>query len=98
MHGKFKTRKNTNLPRIHNTESWYNVKTLLYVLNECEIVQPKLKVLKELRDRTECSINDSQSDIVEELIHVQTDVIMLNEGACESGQSDQIFNNSQNQK
>ena len=41
--------------------------------------------------------NDSQNNIVEELIHVQTDAIMLNECACKSGQSDQIINNSQNQ-
>ena len=53
--------------------------------------------MKELTDRTEYNINDSQSDIVEELIHVQTDAIMLNEGASKSGQSDQIINNSQNQ-
>ena len=43
---------------------------IVYVLNGHESVQPKLRVLKELTDRTECNINDSQSDIVEELIHV----------------------------
>ena len=31
------------------------------------------------------------------MIHVQTDAIMLNEGVCKSGQSDQIIYNSQNQ-
>ena len=61
-----------------------------------ESVQSKLRVLKELTDRTECNINDSQRDTVEELIHVQTDAILLNEGACKSGQSDQIINNDQN--
>ena len=70
---------------------------IVYVLNGHESVQPRLRVLKELTDRTECNINDSQSDIVEELINVQTDVILLNEGACKSGQSDQIINNGQNQ-
>ena len=53
----------------------------MYVFNGHEIVQPKLRVLKELTDRNEYNINDSQSDIVEELIHVQTDAIMLTEGA-----------------
>ena len=53
--------------------------------------------MKELTDRTEYNINDSESDNVEELIHVQTDAIMLNEGACKSGQSIQIIYNSQNQ-
>ena len=62
---------------------------IVYALNGHEYVQPKLRVLKELTDRTEYNINDSKSDIVEELIHVQTDAILLNEGACKSGQSDQ---------
>ena len=44
------------------------------MLNEHE------KVLKELTDSTECSINDSHNDIIEELIHVQTDKILSNEG------------------
>ena len=65
---------------------------IVYVLNGHKIVQPKLKVLKELTDRT-----DSQSDIVGELIHVETDAIMLIEGACKSGQPDQKLGNSQNQ-
>ena len=69
---------------------------IVYVLNGHESVQPKLRVWKELIDRKEYNINDPQSDIVEELIHVQTDAIMLNEGACKSGQPDQIINNSQN--
>ena len=55
------------------------------------------RVLKGLTDSTECNINDSQNDIIEELIHVQTDATLLNEGACKSGQSDQIIDNGQNQ-
>ena len=31
------------------------------------------------------------------MIHVETDAIMLNEGACKSGQPDQIVENGQNQ-
>ena len=96
LYGKFKTRKLLTCLDTH-----YRIviqcQNIVYVLNGHEISQPKLRVLKELTDRTECNINDSQSDIVEELIHVQTDAIMLNEGACKSGQSDQIINNSQNQ-
>ena len=53
--------------------------------------------MKELTDSMECNINDSQNDIIEDLTHVQTDAILLNEGACKSGQSDQIIDNGQNQ-
>ena len=70
---------------------------IVYVLNEQEIVKPKLRMLKELTDGNDNNINDSQSDIVEELIHVETDAIMLNKSACKSGQPDQIVENNQNQ-
>ena len=70
MHGKFKTRK-----LVTCLDPQYRIliqcQNIVYILNGHEIVQPKLKVLKELTDRTECSINDSQYDIVEELIHGQ---------------------------
>ena len=96
MHGNFKTRM-----LLTCLDPEYRMVTqcqdIVYVLNGHKIVQPKLRVLKELTDRTEYNINDSQNDIVEELIHVQTDAIMLNEGDCKLGQSDQIINNSQNQ-
>ena len=96
MHGKFKTRKLLTCldPQYRIVIQCQNI---VYVLNGHGIVQPKLRILTELTDRTEYNINDSQSDIIEELIHVQTDAIMLNEGACKSGQSDRIINNSQNQ-
>ena len=67
------------------------------MLNEHENVQTKVRVLKELTDSTECNINDSQNDIIEELIHVQTGAIFLNEGACKSEPSDQKVDNGQNQ-
>ena len=72
---------------------------IVYVLNQHghEIVQPKLRVLNELTNRTENDIKYSQSDIVEELINVQTDAIMLTEGACKSGQSDQDQNENMTQ-
>ena len=35
--------------------------------------------------------------MAEELIHAETDAIILNENACISGQPDQILENSQNQ-
>ena len=85
MHGKFKTRKILTCLDLQ-----YRIVTqcqnIVYILNGHEIVQPKLRVLKELTDRTEYNTNDSQNDIVEKLIHVQTAAIMLNEGACKSDQ------------
>ena len=96
LHGKFKTRK--VLLCLHlQYRIVIQCQNIVYVLNGKETVQPKLRVLKELTDRTECNIKASQSDIVEEFFHVQTDAIMLGEGACKPGQSDQIINNSQNQ-
>ena len=94
LHGKFKTRKLLACldPQYRNVIQCQNI---IYVLNEN--VQKKVRVLKELTDSTECNINDSQNDIIEELIHVQPDAILLNEGACKSGQSDQIIDNGQNQ-
>ena len=78
LHGKFKTRKLLTCldPQYRIVIQCQNT---VYVLNGHEFVQPKLRVLNELTDRTEYTINDSQSDTAEELIHVQTDAIMLNE-------------------
>ena len=96
LHGKFKTRKIlTCLDPQHKIV--IQCQNIVYVLNRHEIEKPNLRVLKDLTDGTEYNINDPQSDIVEELIHVQTDAIMLNEGACKSRQSDQIIKNSQSQ-
>ena len=66
---------------------------IVFVLNE----YGNVRVLKELIDSTECNINDSHNDIIEELIHVQTDAILLNECACKSVPSDQKVDNGQNQ-
>ena len=81
MHGKFKTRK-----LLACLDPQYRIaiqsQNTVYVLNEHENVQPKVRVLKELTDSTECNINDSQNNIIEELIHVQTDAILLDKGAC----------------
>ena len=75
LHGKFKTRK-----LLTCLDLQYRIviqcQKIVYVLNGCEIVQPNFRVLKGLTDRNEYNINDSQSDIVEELIHVQSDAIM----------------------
>ena len=77
LHGKFKTRK-----VLACLDPQYRIviqcQNIVYVLNEHENVQPKLRLLKELTDSTECNINDSQNDIIEELIHVQPDAILLN--------------------
>ena len=92
LHGKFRTRK-----LLACLDPQYRIVTqcqnIVYVLNVHESVQPKLRVLKELADKTGSNINDSQKEIVEELIHAQTDAILLNEGAYRSGQSDQIIDN-----
>ena len=95
LYGKLKTRKSLTCldPRYKIVIQCQNI---FYVLNEHEIVIPKLIVLKESTDRNGYNINDSQSNIVEELIHVETDAIMLNEDACKSGQPDQKLGNGQN--
>ena len=63
LHGKFKTRK-----VLACLDPQYRIviqcQSTVHVLNEQE------KVLKELTDSTECNINDSHNDIIEELIHV----------------------------
>ena len=90
LHGKFKTR---NL--LACLDPQYRIviqcQNIVYVLNEYENVQPKIRVLKELTDSTECNINDSHNDII------QPDAILLNEGACKSGHSDQIIDNGWDQ-
>ena len=96
LHGKFKTRK-----LLACLDPQYRIviqcQSIVYVLNEHENVQPKVRVLKVLTDSTECNINGSHNDIIEELIHVQTDAILLNESACKSKPSDQKIDNCQNQ-
>ena len=96
LHGKFKTKK-----LLVCLDPQYRIviqcQNIVHVLNEHENVQPKVRVLKELTDSTECNINDSQNDSIEELIHVQPDAILLNEGDCKSRHSDQIIDNCQDQ-
>ena len=67
---------------------------IVYVLNELEIQQPKLRVLERLTDRNDYDINDTQSDIIEGLI--QTDEIVLNESASQQKGSNQMLENNQN--
>ena len=92
LHGKFKTRK-----LLACLDPQYRIEiqcqNIVYVLNEHE----NIRVLKELTDSTECNINDSHNDIIEELIHVHTDAILSNEGACKSVPSNQKVDNDQNQ-
>ena len=66
LHSKFKTRK---LLTCFDLQYRIMIKcqNIVYVLNGHEILQPKLRVLKELRDRTEYNINVSQSNIVEKI-------------------------------
>ena len=68
----------------------------VYVLDEHEIEQPKLRVLERLTDRTEHDIDVTQSDIIEKLIQVETDEIVLNESASQPEKSNQMLENNQN--
>ena len=90
LHGKFKTRK-----VLACLDPQYRIviqcQIIVHVLNEHE------RVLKELTDSTECNINDSHNDIIEELIHVQTDAMLSNKGACKSVPSDHKVDDDQNQ-
>ena len=54
-------------------------------------------MLKDLTNGNDYKINDSQSDIVEELIHVETDAMMFNARAYKSGQPNQMLGNRKNQ-
>ena len=71
LHRKFKTRKLLTCldPQYRIVIQCQNI---VYVLNEHEIVQPKLRMLKELTDGNDYNVNDSQSDIFVELIHVES--------------------------
>ena len=92
LHGKFKTRKLLACP-----DPQYRI--VIQCQNHCLCVKWtwKCKSIEELTDSTECNINDSHNDIIEELTHVQTDAMLLNEGACKSVPSDQKVDNDQNQ-
>ena len=70
---------------------------IVYVLNEYEIEQPKLRVLERLTDRNGYDINDTQSYIIEELIQVEIDEIVLTESASQSEKSNQSLENNQNE-
>ena len=84
LHGTFKTIQSINCldPQYRIITQYQNI---VYVLHGNEITQPKLRMLKGLTDGNNYGINDSQSDIIEKWIHVETDVIILNKIACKSG-------------
>ena len=86
LHGKFKTRK-----VVACLDPQYRIviqcQNIVHVLNEHE------KVLKELTDSTECNINDSQNDIIEELVQTDTIALVSNKDACKSVSSDQKVEN-----
>ena len=69
----------------------------VYILSEHEIVKPKLRMLKELTDGNDYNINDTQSDIIEELTHAETDAIVLNESANKPDKPNQMLGNNQNE-
>ena len=53
------------------------------VLNELQFEQPKLSMLERLTDRNGHDTNDTQSDITEQVIQVETDDIVLNESTSQ---------------
>ena len=89
VHGKFKTKK-----LIACLYPQYRIliqcQNIVYVLNEHEIVPPKLRMLKGLTDGNDYDINDTQSKIGE-LIHEETDAIVLYESASKLEQSNQML-------
>ena len=77
---------------------------IVYVLNEHEIVQPKLRMVKRLRDGNDYDVNDKQSDIIEdlsenieELIHIETEEIVLNKNASQPEKPNQVLQNNENE-
>ena len=54
-------------------------------------------MLKGLTDGNDYDINDTQSDIIEELIHVEPDVVVLNESASKPEQPNQMLGNNQSE-
>ena len=82
LHGKFKTRE-----VLACLDPQYRIviqcQNIVHVLNEHE------KVLKELTESTECNINHSHNDIIEELIQIDTNASVSNKYACKSVSSDQ---------
>ena len=96
MHGKFKTRK-----LMACLDLKYRImiqhQNIVYVLNEHEIVQPNLRVLKGLTNRNDYDINVTQSNIIEELIQVETDKIVLNESTSQPEKPNEMLKNNQNE-
>ena len=86
IHGKFKTRKLINF--LDSQYRFVICRNVIYVINEQEIVQPKLKELTDCI-RNDPNGDDIQSDIIEELIHVETDALVLNENTYKSEQPDE---------
>ena len=82
LHGGFKTRELLACldPQYRIVIQCWNI---VHVLNEHE------KVLGELTDSTECNINDSHDDIIEELVQADTIASVSNKDACGPVSSDQ---------
>ena len=53
-------------------------------------------MLNEVTDGNDYDINDTQGDIIEELIHVETDEIVLNKSASQLEKPNQMLENNQN--
>ena len=64
---------------------------IVYVLNEHEKVQPKSRMLKGLANGNHYDINDTQSGIIEEVIHIEADAIVLNMSASKLEKPNQML-------
>ena len=89
LHGKFKTRKLMSCldPKYRIVVQCQNI---VYVLNKHEIVQPKLRNLERLTNGNDHDKNETQSNIVEDLVQVETDEIVLNESTSQPFTSEEI--------
>ena len=81
-------------PKYRNVVHCQNI---VYVLSENEFEQPKLRVLERFTDRNDYDTNVTQSDIIEELIQVETYEIVLNESAGQTEELNEIIENNQNE-
>ena len=70
---------------------------IVYLLNERDFEQPKLRVLKRLREGNDHDTNDTQSDIINKLIQVETDKIVLNESTSQPEELSQMIESNYNE-
>ena len=57
----------------------------------------KLRLLEGLTDKNDYDTKATQSDVIEELIQVETDEIVVNESASQPEKTNQMLENKQNE-